>query len=150
MLLHLLPKLTPMEQFKQIVEKAIADLGYDVEKARVEDKNYHWIFKEGSATIAVELFELETDKRPFIVVYSYMMTLPPNNLPEFLAELLILNSVMVVASFMLEENKIYLKADRDLNGADVEEIKYIINKVAFYADKWDDYLINKYSDKISK
>ena len=138
-----------MEEYKKIIEEAIASLGYDIEKARVEGQPYHWVFKEGSATISVELFELETDKRPFFIVYSYIMTLPPNNVVEFLAELLILNSAMVVASFMLEGNKIYLKADRDLKGADVDEIKYIIEKVAFYADKWDDYLINKYSDKIS-
>ena len=138
-----------MEQYREIVEKAISELGYDLEKSRVEGENYHWVFKEGSATIAVELFELDTDKRPFIVVYSYIMTLPPNNLPQFLAELLILNSAMVVASFMIEENKVFLKADRDLQGADPEEIKYIIKKVAFYADKWDDYLVDKYSDKIT-
>ena len=139
-----------MEQYKQIVEQAIQELNYDLEKARVENEEYHWVFKEGTATIGVELFELETDKKPFLTVYSYMMTIPPNNIPEFFAELLILNSAMVIASFMLNGNKIYLKADRNMEGADVEEVKYIIKKLAFYADKWDGYLIDKYSDKLAK
>ncbi len=137
-----------LTEYKKIVEEALKEITDNPEKALVKGHDFHWVIKKGSASIGIELFELETDKRPFILVYSYIMKLPGNKLPELFAELLMLNATMVVASFIVEGDKILLKADRDLIGADKDELKYIIEKVAFYADKLDGYLIDKYSDKV--
>ncbi len=139
-----------LNNYKELVTQALQELGYNPEEALVNGEEFHWVIKKGSAGVGIELFELETDKRPFILVYSYIMKIPPNRLPELFAELLMLNATMVVASFIIEGDKILLKADRDLIGADKDELKYIIEKVSFYADKLDDYLIDKYSDKVVK
>lgn len=133
-----------LQKYYKIVEEGLKEYGVDVEKARIEGQEGHWVFTKGSAIISVEVFEIPEQGKGYLLVSSPIMDIPKERLLELATELLTLNGTLTQASFFFYHGKVMLKNDRPLSGLDKIEVVHMLESLAHYADYLDNYLVEKY------
>ena len=109
-------------------------------------EQFRWLFHWGSARIEVTVVEREA--AGYLQVSSPLMTLPQTGLEGFFRALLNQNLEMTSAALALHENVVYVFSERPLDGMDTEEARYIITRVASYADDLDNDLVNTYGGSL--
>ncbi len=137
------------EQFVQMVENVLSQLGVDPEKSRIKDQKNAWLYQKGSALIRIELFEVEG--KDYVLISSPVMDIPLMNREAFFAELLTINGTLINAALMIYHGTVLIKSDREIEGLDEKEFKRMLERTSQYADALDNYLIEKYApEQLSK
>lgn len=124
------------------LESCLEDLGVDPADARGEEAG-QWGLTQGSAQIMIDIFE-HTNGEGYFQCIAPVCEIPANNKVEFLEEILETGHQIFGVAFTKFENWIYIKMLRELEGLDKSEITATVNRVANYADEYDDYFRNKY------
>ncbi len=134
-----------LEKYYQMVDNVIKNLGVDPSACRGEQPG-QWNLKRGSASVWVDIWNIETETGPrgYFQVMSPVLELPANNLSDFCKELLEINHTLYGVAFTINKNWCYIKIIREVDGLDESEVSAMMNRVGFYADDYDDKLKAKY------
>ncbi len=127
---------------EQMVVSFLAARGLDVGRSRIESETGPaWELRHGSAEVYIFLSAGEGDN--YIQVVSPVMVPTADSLqrPELLRRLLELNAnELTGAAFGLRDDEVVLTTDRATAGLDRVELEEMVQRVAEYADHYDDAL----------
>jgi Putative bacterial sensory transduction regulator len=140
-----MPDLKP---YYDMVENCIQELGVEPIKARMPNKEGEWELTKGSITVWVSITYLEQNKTSYIQVLSPVVNVPANNILKFYEDLLETNHTLYGVAFTKYDKWIYVKAIRETEGLDQNEVFNMITRVGNYADMYDDVFWAKYSAKL--
>lgn len=135
-----------LKRYYNIVEECIVRLGVDPNTCREPDKEGQWTLRKGSAQVWVDVFHSERENRAYYQVMSPIMTLPEKSQCEFYREVLEINDQLFGVAFTIYKDRLWLKVIREADGLDVDEAFNMLTRIGNYGDKYDDILIQKYSD----
>ncbi len=137
-----------LEVYYQMVENIIRDLGVDPELCKGA-KSGQYDLKKGSASVWIDVWQVEGDNYGYIQIMAPVVELPPNNRDIFYAEILEINHKLYGVGMTKYENWIYMKTIRELDGLNEKEAMAMFNRVGNYADEYDDILRTKYHGAIA-
>jgi hypothetical protein len=137
-----------LQYYYQMVDDCIKELGIDPAKARIAGKKNEWELTKGSVSLWITITYLEQNKNTYIQVLSPVVNVPANNLLRFYEELLETNHTLYGVAFTKFDKWIYVKAIREIEGLDSNELFNMITRVGNYADMYDDVFWAKYSAKL--
>jgi Putative bacterial sensory transduction regulator len=132
-----------LQFYYEMVNTSIRSLGVDPELCKGE-KEGQWSLKKGSAAVWIDIWHIEQEKRGYFQVLAPVMQVPEANQPAFFQELLELNYTLYGVAFVKFKDWIYVKAIREVDGMQQSEVNATIDRVGWYADKYDDELKLKY------
>ena len=138
----------PIQQYYNMIDEVLIEYKIDPGTARGQQPG-QWSLKMGSANVWVDIFQSK-DAQGNLIQNGYFQVLAPvcdvpvNNQNLFTKELLEINHSLYGVAFTIFKEKAYIKAIRELQGLDKSEIKATFDRVAIYADDWDDKLKAKY------
>lgn len=132
-----------LQHYFDMVEKSIIDLGVDPAVCRGE-KPGQWSLKKGSASVWIDIWHIEQEKRAYFQVLAPVMQVPEMNQQAFFQELLELNYTLYGVAFVKFNDWVYVKLIREIDGMEQKEAAATINRVGWYADEYDDKLKVKY------
>ncbi len=138
----------PIQNYYNIVEEIIRDLGVDPAACRGEIAG-QWNLKRGSANIWVDVWQTK-DQQGNLLDYGYIQVMAPvcevpvNNQNLFTKELLEINHSLYGVAFTIFKDWAYVKAIREVDGLDKAEAQAMFNRVGAYSDEYDDKLKQKY------
>lgn len=138
-----------LKHYYRIVEECISFLGIDPAEARGK-KPGQWSLVKGSATVWLDVWYDNKERKSVFQVVSPIMELPAEKLSELYAELLSLNHQLFGVAFTTHKQYIWLRAIREASGMDSREALSLLTNVGKYADKYDDYLLQKYNSSNPK
>ena len=127
------------------LEKVIIGLGVDPAICRGQ-KPGQWNLKKGSANVWVDIWKLKDKDYGYFQVMAPIVQIPSVNKEEFFQEILEINHKLYGVGMTKYKDWIYLKAVRELDDLSENEIRATLNRIGTYADDYDDYLKNKYSN----
>ena len=133
-----------LRQYHAVVEQAIANLGLSPAECLDETEAGVWRLRKGSAQITVRVYVHDESQVTYCRVICPLMPSPTQRREELFDELLELNMNYIGITFGKTAEWIYLKADREAEGLDVNEMYYMLNRVGVLADHYDDILEQKY------
>lgn len=131
----------------KIIEDGIQKLG--INPATTRGKNTgEWDFVRGSAKIAVGINQ--SKKYPDGIFYVICSIIKIDQIPHekrfgLLQALMEENLKLVEMKFCMDKSNIFLLANRDIKGLDSVEVGNSINQLSYYADTFDDMIINRFS-----
>jgi hypothetical protein len=129
------------------IENILSMIDINPNEARAHSiEGFRWFFHWGSAHIEVTVIEREASG--YFRVFAPLMTLPASNRETLFRALLNHNLEMTSAALALYDDVVYVFSERPLEGMDTEEARYIITRVASYADDLDNYLVTTYGGKL--
>ncbi len=138
---------TTLLKYVSDIENILSMIDINPNESRAHSiEGFRWLFQWGSARIEVTV--AERGAAGYLQVSSPLMTLPDTGLEAFFRALLNQNLEMTSAALALHENVVYVFSERPLDGMDTEEARFIITRVASYADDLDNYLVNTYGGKL--
>ena len=133
-----------VNHFLTIVEEAIGKLGIDPKITRTQQKG-QWVVQKGTATIAIDIFTTRQVNGPlFFGVMSPIMKVPESDKIPFFQEILSLNHQMINAAFSVQQDHLFIRATRRIDGMDQQEAFDMITMVGQTADDYDERLQAKY------
>ncbi|MBC8110762.1 MAG: YbjN domain-containing protein [Verrucomicrobia bacterium] len=139
-----------LDMYYTMVEECLRGLGIEPTTAKGVNEG-EWTIAKGSALIYINLKYLEKNQEVYFWVISPISDLPEETLlTKFYEELLETNHTFYGVAFTKFDNKIYMKAIREVKGIDVEEMFNIITRIGGYADMYDDVFITKYGTKLTE
>lgn len=118
--------------YKYVIEKAIERLGLNSSKCVVGDCK--WQLKKGNLKVNLSFFE--THGREYFKVQAPICKVPTLNVTNFYKNLLQYNHEFNGFAFLIYNDKVYLKAVRELQGMDDNEAFSMITKVGNYAERF--------------
>lgn len=130
------------QPYYQLVDQAIRTLGVDPELCR-GDKPGQWNMQRGSASVWIDMFDIE-GQGGYFQCMAPVSAVPQSNKEAFYTEVLELNHKLYGVGLTKYKDYVYIKAIRELEGLDVNEILATLRRVGTYADDYDDYFKNKY------
>ncbi len=138
---------TTLLKYVSDIENILSMIDINPNEARAHSiEGFRWLFRWGSARIEVTV--IERDAVGYFQISSPLMTLPDAGIETFFRALLNHNLEMTSAALALHENIVYVFSERPLDGMDTEEARYIITRVASYADDLDNHLVNTYGGSL--
>jgi len=132
-----------LQQYYTMVENVIRNFGVDPAVCR-GDKPGMWRLHKGSAEVWVDLWHIEREQRAYFQVMSTVMAVPTQNTQAFYQEILELNDQMFGVAFSIHKGWAYIKAIREVDSLNQNEIEATLNRVGIYCDDYDDMLKSKY------
>jgi len=138
-----------LEHYYQIVEDAIRSLGVDPTTCRGK-KPGQWNLRKGSARVWLDLWHIQHENRAYFQVMSPVLPLPRERLAEFFRELLEVNDKLYGVAFAVYDDWAWLKAIREVEDMSVDEALAILKRIGYYADEYDDRLMEKYNINFDK
>jgi hypothetical protein len=133
----------PINNYYQMVEKVITDLGVDPATCRGENPG-QWNLKKGSASVWVDVWKVENEDYGYIQIMAPIIEIPVEGRDIFMTEVLEINHNLYAVGFTKYKEWLYLKGIREVEGLDINEVSAMFNRVGNYADEYDDYFKNKY------
>ena len=134
----------------QMVESVLAERGIDPDKSRIPSgAGPAWGMTQGSAEVYIFLTSSEAGEN-FIQVVSPVMKPSDETMAgtAFMRKLLELNAnELTGAAFGLRDDEVVLTCDRSTSGLDRVEVEEMIRRVAEYADRFDDELVQAFGGK---
>jgi hypothetical protein len=127
-----------------LIERCVAELGIDANQTRGE-KPGQWNLKYGSASVWVDVFDSPQNKSSYFQLMAPVIEVPKTGTEAFYKHLLEINFELYGVAFVLKNNYAYIKMIREVEGLDKTEVLAMLNRIGFYADKYDDELKNIYS-----
>lgn len=132
--------------YYQMIEKIIANWGVDPATTRGQ-KEGQYSLKKGSASVWVDIWYVESQKRSYFQVMAPIMRLPlPDRQAAFFQELLEINDRLYGVAFTVYNGWAWLKHIRETDNLDQPEAEAMLNRVGVYADQYDDILKEKYGE----
>lgn len=143
----MLPK--EQEEIHQMIQQYVESIGLK-KKDTFNPDTGTWEWMTGSAHIQVytETIRLsDKHQRDYICIYSPIMEIPETKKQELFQHLLELNSSLPGVKFTLlrDDNKVYAAHERDIKGMDYQELYTFIADLEWYADQYDDELIDRFA-----
>lgn len=132
-----------LRQYHAIAEQAIANLGLSPAECSGEELGI-WHLKKGSARVTLEVFMNPENDTPYCRVICPVMPIPEARRNELYSELLDINMAYIGVTFAKTDDRIFVKADREAEGLDVNELFVMLNRIGNLADYYDDILQEKY------
>jgi hypothetical protein len=137
-------QLANLKSCEQLIESVLIDRGLDVAGSRLAgDGGPAWGLTQGSAEVYVFLTGSQSNEENFIQVIAPVMTPSPEAVQDgsLYRRLLELNATELTgAAFGLREGEVVLTTDRSTTGLDRVEVEEMLQRVADYADHYDDIL----------
>lgn len=135
-----------IKYYYEIIESCIKDMGEDPIACRGE-LDGQWNLKRGSASVWVDVWEMESNKQIYFQLLSPVVGVPPTNREAFYQELLQINHTLYGVAFTIKDNYAYIKMIREAQGLDKTEAAAMLDRIGYYADLYDDKLREKYFGK---
>jgi hypothetical protein len=134
-----------LSNYYRIVESAIEALGVKPAEARTQ-KSGQWDLRKGSASVWINIFlSHERDDYGYLQVMSPVMKVPRgDNRAALFEELLQLNHQLYGAAFSIQNDWLYLRTIRELEGLSMKEALAMLTRIGVYADEYDDRFKKKY------
>jgi len=140
-----------LKQTVKMVESVIRDLGLAPEQNRLEAEGPAWGLARGSAEVFVFVNPGgEGEPGNHIQCVSPVMKIPqtPTNQLALFQRILQLNATQLTgAAFGLKGDTVVLTSDRSTIDLDPSEARDMILRVGYYADVYDDDLVNEFGGK---
>ncbi len=130
--------------YEKMVNDLLASFGLDPEKCRHRPKTL-WSAYRGSALIYTEIFKI--DDVDYIEISCPIMLLPSKNLLPFYRKLLEINFQLMGIKFFVRDQWVYIAENRELKGLDSEELKAMILRVSYHADRLDETLSEEFKTR---
>ena len=115
-------------------------------KMKTADGHPAWAFRQGSASVRIHLLsgDKESDHGYFQVV-APVIIMPDEGRDKICERLLSLNADQLwMCAFALRQDRVIITADRTTRDLDRSEVAEMIERVAAYADKFDDELVEEF------
>lgn len=129
------------------VETILSNLGIDPAEARMDTENgFGWSFQRGSAMI--EVYITSQHGRDYFQVLSPILHLPMTGLLPLYRRLLEINLQITNASIGVHLDIIYVFNERPIEGLDISEVSFTIDRISEYADDLDNQLINEFGGRM--
>jgi len=135
--------MTDLSNYYQMAEEAIRILGVDPTDCQDQEPG-RWFLIRGSAEIVVQIYFNSENNLAYCRVYSPFMRIPDQNQLTFFGELLDINMDYAGIAFGRRNDWIFLKAEREVNGLDVDELVVMIKRIGIVTDHYDDIFKAKY------
>ena len=136
------------ERIVELVENHLESEGLDLETVRKKSKDDHpyWAFAQGSAAVRIHLIAGPEERGiNYFQVVSPVLVLPEENREALFQRLLELNADQLwMCGFAIRNDTVLLTADRTTVDLDRSEVVEMIERVAAYADKFDDELAEEF------
>jgi glycyl-tRNA synthetase alpha subunit len=123
------------------VENFISKLGVDPKGCRMENPG-SWSLTKGSAEVWIDVMEI--NQHGYFQCMGPISPVPTTRTQEFFQEILETNHQLYGVGMTKFKDWIYIKAIRETDGLDENEIESTVMRIGNYADDYDDYFKNKY------
>ena len=133
-----------IEEYYNLIESALLDLGVDPESCREEKQEGSWTISSGNVYLLLDCWADAEENIVVFQVLSPLFEIPEDMSAEFYNEILELNFTINGTSFSKLNNTLVLKSIQDLELTEKTAITAMINRVGFYADKYGSTLSMKY------
>ncbi len=137
-----------LQFYYDMVDSCVKELGADPLKARLPNKKGEWELTKGSITLWISITYLEQNKTTYVQVLAPVVNVPTSSVQKFYEELLEINHTLYGVAFTKYDKWVYIKAIREVEGLDNNELFNMITRVGNYADMYDDVFWAKYSAKL--
>ncbi|CAN5906285.1 hypothetical protein BH23GEM7_BH23GEM7_01800 [soil metagenome] len=130
---------------REMVESFLQTQGIDSFEAHVDDDM--WVFRRGSASGHIALIEDEEEPEWSRLYVSFaVMKVPLSRALRFYRRLLEINDELGgTCSFSVDSTDVvWLSAGRKIEGLDLAELNELVMRTGFYADRYDDMLLDEY------
>lgn len=137
-----------LHKYYRIIEDALKTIGLPPEEAKGEQDG-QWNVKRGSASVWIDIYEIDEEKGAYFQVITPIMTVPKEvaKQNELFEELLHLNYRLFGIAFTVHQGGVYLKAIREVEGLIETEAIHMIGRAGNYGDFYNDRLIKKYGGR---
>jgi hypothetical protein len=140
-----------LKQTVKMVDTVLSDLGLAPKENRLATETPAWGIAKGSAEVFIFINEgADADKGNYIQCVSPVMKLPEsttNQLALFHRILQLNAQELTGAAFGLKADTLVLTTDRSTIDLDPSEVKEMILRIGYYADVYDDELVNEFGGK---
>jgi len=138
---------SPIERQARMIASILSQIGLDPDETRMDtDEGYGWSFQKGSAM--VEIYLSVQDGVGYLQVLSPIVHIPTDATLPLYRRLLELNLQLTSAALGIYTDVIYVFYERPIEGLDAVEANEIITKIAEYADRLDDELVNEFGGRL--
>ena len=127
-----------------LVDQCISNLGVDPSICKTPEKPGQWDLKKGSASVWIDVFWDEKNNCGYFQCMAPVCEIPAVNREAFFEEVLKEAHNLYGCAFTKHENWIYVKAIREVNNLELEEVTSTLNRIGYYGDFFDDHFRNKY------
>lgn len=137
-----------LDRVVTLVESHLKEEGLTPDDVKMKTADGHpaWAFRQGSASVRIHLLagDKESDFGYFQVV-APVIILPDDGRDKIFERLLSLNADQLWScAFAVRQDRVIITADRTTRDLDRSEVVEMIERVAAYADKFDDELVEQY------
>ena len=132
-----------LQPYYRMAEEAILALGVDPKDCQDKEAG-RWFLIRGSAEIVVQIYYNNENSIAYCRVYSPFMLIPAERKEAFFGDLLDINMDYAGIAFGRRNDWIFLKAEREVNGLDVNELVVMIKRIGIVTDHYDDIFKEKY------
>ena len=133
---------------ESLVEEHLKEEGLDPAVVRMKTADGHpaWAFRQGSASVRIHVLGADADSDvAYFQVVAPVIILPEENREPVFHRLLTLNADQLWScAFAVRQDRVILTADRTTRDLDKSEVVEMIERVAAYADKFDDELVEQF------
>ncbi|MDY0004141.1 MAG: YbjN domain-containing protein [Polyangia bacterium] len=141
-------KQSDLERIVELIESHLKEEGLVPADVLMKTSDGHpaWAFRQGSASVRIHLLpaEKESDHGYFQVV-APVIILPEEGREKIFERLLSLNADQLWScAFAIRQDRVIITADRTTRDLDRSEVIEMIERVAAYADKFDDELVEEF------
>ncbi|MGQ9816535.1 MAG: YbjN domain-containing protein [bacterium] len=130
--------------YEKMVNDLLTSYGLDPEKCRHRLKTL-WSAYRGFALIYTEIFTL--DDIDYLEISCPIILLPSQNLLPFYRKLLEINCQLIGIKFLVRDQWVYIAEERELAKLDFEELKAMVERVSYTADRLDELLIDEFKSR---
>lgn len=130
---------------REMVLSFLQTQGIDTTGAAVDDDM--WVFRRGSASGHIALVEDKEEPEWSRLYVSFaVMKVPLPQAAVFYRKLLEINDEFGgMCSFSVDPSDVvWLNAGRKIEGLDLPELQELVIRTGYYADRWDDLLLDEF------
>ena len=136
-----------LEQYYQLIEGAIKELGVDPEQCRDDKEGGAWALIKGQQEIWLDCWYIENEQRVYFQALAPVLEVPNDMAAPFYRDILEVNYNLFGAGFGIFKNMLAIKSIREVEGMDQNECIAIITRVGNYASDYTPALVEKYFNK---
>lgn len=137
-----------LDRVTKLVEEHLKEEGLKADEVRMQTQDEHpaWAFRQGSASVRIHLIPGEKEsEHGYFQVVAPVMILPEKDRERIYGKLLELNADQLWScAFAIRQDRVIITADRTTRDLDRSEVVEMIERVALYADKFDDELVEAF------
>lgn len=133
-----------LEEASKLVESSIQGLNIDPIACRKE-KDGQWNVTINGAPVYIDVFNFQTNpENYYLQICSPLLKVPEKNNESFYLDLLEINYDMYNCAICKKGDWFYVMSLRPTKGLDLNEVNWILDKVAYYSNDYYSKLTFKY------